>query len=70
MCLIRAIRFLDVTEIAPVDEWEDVGVGVEKCRASDWVEALRETSTLGAVPERWVDEFVVAQGHRDAQGWR
>ncbi|MDA0167906.1 hypothetical protein OJ998_02320 [Solirubrobacter taibaiensis] len=62
-------EFLDVTEFAPVDEWEDVGEGVETGRGSNPEEALREASALGAVPERWVNEFVVAQEYRDAQGW-
>jgi hypothetical protein len=61
-------EFLDVTEFAPVDEGEGVGEGVEMSRARDPEGALREAGALGAVPERWVNEFVVAEEYRDAHG--
>ena len=47
-------ELLDVTEFAPVDEWEGVGEGVEMARAGDPEVALRDASALGAVPKRWV----------------
>ena len=61
-------ELLDVTESAPVDEWEGVGEGVEMARAGDPEVALRDASALGAVPKRWVNEFVVAEEYRDAHG--
>jgi hypothetical protein len=61
-------ELLDVTEFAPVDEWEGVGEGVEMARAGDPEVALRDASALGAVPKRWVNEFVVAEEYRDAHG--
>jgi hypothetical protein len=62
----RDPELLDVTEFAPVDEWE----GVEMARAGDPEVALRDASALGAVPKRWVSEFVVAEEYRDAHGRR
>jgi hypothetical protein len=62
-------EFLDVTEFAPVDEWEYVGEGVAMSRTGDPEGALRDAGALGAVPERWVNEFVVAEEYRDSHGW-
>jgi hypothetical protein len=62
-------EFLDVTEFAPVDEWEGIGEGVEMGRARDLEGALRDAAALGATPERWVNEFVVAEEYSDAPGW-
>jgi hypothetical protein len=62
-------QFLDVTEFAPVDEWEGVGEGVEVDNAPCPEHALRAAARFGAVPERWVNQFVVAEEYRDAHGW-
>jgi hypothetical protein len=62
-------EFLDLTEFAPVDEREGVGEGAEVGRTADPEGALRDAGALGAMPERWVNEFVVAEEYRDAHGW-
>jgi hypothetical protein len=62
-------EFIDVTEFAPVDEREEVGEDIEMGPAGDREGALRHAAKLGAVPERWVNEFVVAGESRDAHGW-
>jgi hypothetical protein len=58
-----------VSEFAPVDDWESVGEGAETGRTDDPEGALRHAGALGAEPERWVNEFVVAEEYRDAHGW-
>jgi hypothetical protein len=62
-------EFLDVSAFAPVDENEDNGAGIEIGRASDPEQALRIAGGSGAAPERWVNQFVVAEEYRDAHGW-
>ena len=62
-------EFLDVSEFAPVNEYEGVGEGVEVGRAPDPEQALRAAGELGASPERWVNQFVVAEEYRDVHGW-
>lgn len=62
--------FLDLSEFTPVDEEEeDLGEGAEAGRAPDPEQALHIAHRLGASPERWVNEFVVAEEYRDAHGW-
>ena len=62
-------EFLDVGAFAPVNEEEDFGEGTEIGRASDPEQALRTAGGIGASPERWVNQFVIAEEYRDAHGW-
>jgi hypothetical protein len=62
-------EFLDVSEFAPVDEYEGVGEGIEVGRAPDPEQALRAVREFGASPELWVNQFVIAEEYRDAHGW-
>ena len=59
---------MDITELAPVDEEEYVGEGVEVARAGDAESALEAAAGQGATPERWVNQGMVQDEHADARG--
>lgn len=60
-------EFLDVTEFAPVDDDEDVGVGIEVGHETHPKRALQAAREHGAEPERWVNQFVVASEYIDGR---
>jgi hypothetical protein len=56
---IGAGEFFDVSEFPPVDESEDHGEGREAGAFDDAGEALDVAGTLGATPDRWVNEGMI-----------
>jgi hypothetical protein len=61
--------FRDLSEFEPVDIEEDVGEGTQVAREPEPETALMAASSHGAVPERWVNEGVVADEYARSHGY-